>query len=628
MPNDPAKINWLHSVHHDGSPLFVSNPTPSLGEMLTLRLRCHPNAPVTAVYLRTAPDGEQSFTAMHPAGETGAARWWQAQLKISEPVTLYRFVLVTGLGLWHYSAAGLSQAEPLDATAFRLVADYTQPAWVSSSVFYQIFPDRFANSSPADDPRPQDWEIRGARPRTFPWGQPPEPGTPFPMVFYGGDLPGIVQRLDYLQSLGVDALYLNPVFTARSNHRYDVIDYTQVDPFLGGDQALIHLAGSLHSRAMRYLLDIVPNHCGYASHWFQAARRDPASPEAAFFTFYKHPEEYATWLGVWSLPKLNYNSPELRWRMYEAPDSIFRRWLLPPYSADGWRVDVANMLARQGAFQWGKRIARGIHSAVKQANPQAYLIGENFFDATAQLQGDQWDGVMNYAGFSIPLEHWLTQARYRSHGLSETISAGQSLTTHALLQSWRQRRAGIPWAVAIQQYNQLDSHDTSRIRSTLGGNPRLQRLAAALQFTYPGVPGIYYGDEIGLSDHPQLASRGCMPWEQSAWDHDLLSYYRALIKLRKNSSALQTGSFQEIFVEPDAFAYLRESTQEYIIIVAQRTPTPRPASGIPVALAGVPDGASFTEYFSGERLIVQEGMLPLPEHPQGASIWLASKPVS
>ncbi len=626
MPDTLHTIDWLQSIHHDGSPLFLSNPTPSLGERITLRLRCHPNAQVKAVYLRTAPDGEQSFTPMTLIEDTRLARWWQVEITMSEPRVLYRFVLVTPGGLWHYSAAGLSQAEPLDASAFRLVADYAQPAWVRSAVFYQIFPDRFANGSPADDPRPQDWEIRGARPRTFPWGSPPDPGTPFSMVFYGGDLPGILQRLDYLQSLGVDALYLNPVFTARSNHRYDVVDYTQVDPYLGGDQALIRLADNLHARSMRYILDIVPNHCGFASHWFQTAQRDPSSPEAGFFTFLNYPDEYATWLGVWSLPKLNYTSHELRWRMYEAPDAIFRRWLLPPFSADGWRVDVANMLARQGPLQSGDQIARGIRSAVKHVNPQAYLIGENFFDATPQLQGDQWDGVMNYAGFTIPLEHWLNQVRYRSHGLNETISVGQPLPTRALLQSWRQRRAGIPWAIAVQQYNQLDSHDTSRILSTLGGNPRLHRLAIALQFTYPGVPGVYYGDEIGLADHPQLASRGCMPWDPSAWDQSLLAFYRALIKLRKQSPALQSGSFQEILEENDAFAYLRESPQAYALVVAQRSPTPRPAGGIPLALAGVPDGVAFTEFFSGERRSVQDGMLMLPEHPQGASIWLAGKP--
>ena len=281
-----------------------------------------------------------------------------------------------------YAGAGPSAHVPLDVFDFRVLAGYQPPAWVFESVFYQIFPDRFANGNPDANPRPEEYEYRGFRPRTFPWGQPPDSSQPFPIVFYGGDLPGIQQRLDYLQDLGVNALYLTPIFESFSNHKYDVANYDHIDRHFGGDQALVELRQALDARGMRYILDIVPNHAGYWHEWFQAARADPGAPEAEFFTFNRHPDDYASWLGVWSLPKLNYRSLELRQRIYAGAEGVFRRWLRTPFRADGWRVDVANMLARQGPAQMGVEIAQGIRQAVKETNPQAYLIGENFFDAS------------------------------------------------------------------------------------------------------------------------------------------------------------------------------------------------------------------------------------------------------
>jgi alpha-glucosidase len=441
-------------------------------------------------------------------------------------------------------------------------------------------------------------------------------------VFYGGDLTGINQSLDYLQELGVNALYLNPVFTAYSNHKYDVADYENVDPHFGGNQALLALRRSLDERGMRYMLDIVPNHCGFWHPWFQAARQDASAPEAEFFTFMQHPEEYASWLGVWSLPKLNYRSQELRRRIYAGPQAVFRRWLQPPYAADGWRVDVANMLARQGPTQMGAEIARGIRQAVKETQPQAYLLGENFFDASAQLQGDQWDGVMNYRGLAFPLLDWLRGFKRWAHGMGEAICSPQPWPTQALATMLQERLAAIPWCVALQQYNLLDSHDTPRLRSELGDNDALQRLAAIVQFSFPGVPGLYYGDEIGMLDTPGLDSRGCMIWDRQRWNLDLFAFYQRLIALRRASPILQHGGFQILAVEEDLLAYQREAAAGRILVIAQRNLTPRPAAPLAVAHGAIPDGAAFTEYFSGCRSVVSNGRLPLPDLPQGGSLWL------
>src|SRR6267143_1185087 len=305
---------WLSTVHHDGSPRYVSNPYPRLGETVRVRLRVGAGAPVRRVFLRTCPDGEQAFMSATPGPAQPPARWWKADLPVREPAVHYRFVLEADDGVWFYSAAGPAAHDPLDSTDFRLLADAAPPGWRRSTVFYQIFPDRFANGDPSRDPRPDEYEYRGHRPRTYAWETLPPEDHVFPLVFYGGDLRGIRDRLEYLKNLGVNALYLNPVFTSFSNHKYDVADYEHVDGHLGGDEELARLRRALADRGMRYLLDVVPNHIGSSHPWFQAAQADAAAPEAGFFTFTRHPDQYATWLGVQSLPKLNYRNEELRRR--------------------------------------------------------------------------------------------------------------------------------------------------------------------------------------------------------------------------------------------------------------------------------------------------------------------------
>jgi len=611
--------NWLPSLHHDGSEKYVSALHPRLGQTVRLRLRLAHTAPVRRVVLRTFPDGEQALRDMQRGPTEPPAQWWEVDLLIDEPISHYRFIIDAADGLWHYSAAGPTAHVPLDHSDFRILADYAPPGWTSEAVFYQVFPDRFANGDPSTDPRPSEYEYRGYRPTTYPWESPPPADQFFPLVFYGGDLPGLESRLDYLSDLGVNALYLNPVFTALSNHKYDVADYDHVDPHLGGDEALISLRRALEVQGMRYLLDIVPNHCGYWHPWFQAALADGTTQEAEFFTFLNHPSEYASWLGVWTLPKLNYRSVELRRRIYEGPDSVFRRWLQPPFSADGWRVDVANMLGRQGETQLGQELGQAIRRAVRDARPDAYLMGENFFDATAQLQGDQFDGVMNYDGFTQPLWYWLRGYDLKAHGFPDML-IGPRWPTTALAAAWLGRLAAIPWAVALQQYNLLGSHDTPRIRTALGGNDTLHRLAVALLLTFPGVPGLYYGDEIGLTDVPHLKQRGCMVWDEARWDKSLRNYHRRLIQLRRGSSALQHGGFQLLLSEADTIAYQRESADERVLVFAHRADAPRPAGLVPVEHLGIPDGACFVDPLSGMELRVTGGALALPELAPGALI--------
>jgi len=618
-------LAYLDSIHHSGSSRYVSPNGPHLGEEITIRLRAAADAPIQRVLLRTCPDGEQLITPMQPEEyrPMEVCRWWRASLRLNMPLTHYRFLIYSTEASYWYNGTGLHAHNPTDAEDFRILADYLAPTWVRDAVFYQIFPDRFADGDPANNVHNDEYEYAGFPARSRRWGEPPTTGSRAAMVeFYGGDLKGITSHLDYIADLGVNALYLNPIFTAYSNHRYDVTDYFNVDPHLGGDASLIELRHALERRGMRYILDIVPNHCGILHPWFQAALADPYAPTAEYFTFRKHPDEYESWLGVRTLIKLNYRSAALQNVMYAGKDSVFRYWLRTPYSADGWRIDVANMLARQGADQLGQEVGRGIRQSVKAENPQAYLMGENFFDASSQLQGDCWDAVMNYAGFTIPLEDWLGRFKVFVRGQSQPITAPGPWSTQALVDSWAAYRAAIPWTVACQQFNLVSSHDMPRLLSLVGGNHAMMRLAVTILFTYPGVPCVYYGDEIGLGGDGSTNSRQCMLWDPSTWDLDLQGLYKTLIHLRRTSPALRDGGFQVLLVEDDTLAFQRDADDEILIVVARRGTETRPAGPIPVTQAAIFDGMEFDELFTRQRVRVENGFFQLPAVPPGAQVWI------
>lgn len=620
-----AQLHWTAGLHHDGSELFVSNPLPRFGETVTIRLRLPVEAPVRNVFLRTAPDGEEDLKAMRRVREDGVSAWWETGLTIIMPRTTYRFKVMSSEGAYWYNALGASRADSPDWFDFRLLADFAAPSWLEDAVFYQIFPDRFFNGDPSNDVPPGAWTNQRGFPTTRrEWGAPPlhwnEGGG---LDFYGGDLQGITQKLDYLRDLGVTALYLNPIFTAYSNHRYDTADYDNVDPYLGGNEALAELRRALDRAEMRLVLDVTPNHTGFKHTWFTAAQADLNAPTADYFTFHRHPDDYESWLGHKSLAKLNYRSERLREAMYGAPDSVLRRWLREPYRIDGWRLDVANMTARQGMQQLDHKIWRGIRRAVKADNPEVYLFGENFFDGTPHLQGDELDAVMNYQGFTIPLWHWL-----RGRDLPDDFARGREwidphpLPAEAVSEQWTRFRAAVPWVVTRQQFNQLGSHDTPRILSIVGGDTALLKLGAALLLTFPGVPCIYYGDEIGMEGLFDPDNRRCMRWDANTWNGDVRDHYRRLIALRRRSFALRRGGFQMVAASGGLLAYLRQSSQQRLLVVGYRGPESLPVVELPLRHAGYADGTRLTDFFTGDLYTVRDGALRLERLPAGKALLL------
>ena len=621
-------LHWSHSVHHDGSSCYVvAKETISLGSTVKLRVRTGLEAPVESVFVRSNPDGEQHMAPLQLTAKDSASCWWEGDIHVRMLRNNYRFLLLTAEGDWWLTAAGMMRYTPTDAMDFRILAHYHSPTWVHDTVFYQIFPDRFADGDPSNNVRDHEYECYGKPVVARPWGEIPrsirEAGA---VEFFGGDLWGIIQHLDYLQDLGINALYLTPVFTSPSNHKYDTVDYRHVDAHFGGDEALIALRNALDERDMRLMLDFVPNHCSSEHPWFLAAQADLNAPSAEFFTFYQWPDEYETWLGVRSLPKLNYRSLRLREQMYAGEDSIARHWLKPPFRIDGWRVDVANMLARQGDSQLEHKVGRGLRRAIKSIAPQAYLIGENWYDGSPQLQGDELDATINYRGFSVPLQQWLAGFD-ASLAWRPGMQDPHMLPTAALADQWRAFIAAIPWQIAAQQFNLLGSHDTRRIQTVVGEDEALERIAAMLLFTFPGTPSVYYGDEIGIGGGGDPDNRRCMIWDQRAWDSGRRAFYRQCTHLRRSSPALRHGGFQILYAAGETLAFMREAPEERLVVVARRAADGLDA--LPVRHGGLPDGLVLKEVISGAETVVEQGMLSLSDLPgAGIQVWRCTGPGS
>lgn len=612
---------WIYDCLHTGSVDHVSNPHPALGETVTIRLEVPAAGNPEQIVLRSIPNGEQQFQKMNLVDSRTSMNIWEAELLVNEPRVLYRFAIQAEGQIWWLNAAGVSSQVPFGLFDFKLLADSPEITWLSNSVFYQIFPDRFANGDPSNDPDGPIEAYPGYSRRTYPWGEPTEQNRKvFP--FYGGDLKGIEDHLAHLQNLGVNALYLNPIFTAYTNHRYDVADFRNIDPTLGGNDAFISLNTALEALDMRVILDIVPNHCGAGHPWFQEAHKDPQSPKRSAF-FFGNDNDYVSWMGFGSLPKLNYTDPLMREEIFESENSVFATWMLPPYNVDGWRVDVGNMLGRYNEHQLDAELLPAIRRAVKKTNPQSYLMGENFFEAVGQLQGDAWDGVMNYSGFTEPTLHWLSGFTLDALRCDAELTSEKPITTETLARTWKDNLAAIPWSVALQQFNLLGSHDTSRLGSVLKGDDDLIRMAVMIQFTFPGVPCVYYGDEIGLENEDGFGQRNCFPWDQRNWDIDLFNFYQKLIALRKESQVLARGSFQILYWDEDLIIYQRLLAGERIVLTANRGEK-REALVIRSPWIETESNSGLTGLFSGEQVLLSNGEMRIPPLARGGEIWLSA----
>ena len=613
--------------HHDGSPLYVSNLAPELGETVTVRLRVPSGyGPLSAVRTRSNPDHEPEWTDAELLGSADGWDWWEAPVTVRNRRHGYRWLLVHEDGTieW-FNQTGLHRIETLDAEDFALVAHPAPPAWLFDSVMYQIFPDRFARSAQADRHPTPDWAIPAA------WDDPVDPVLPGrSQQFYGGDLDGIVEHLDHLVHLGVNLLYLTPVFPAASNHRYDASSFDRVDPLLGGDEALVRLVKAAHARGIRVIGDLTSNHSGDRHEWFQAAYGHPGAPEEDFYYFLNDDNtEYESWLGTPTLPKFNWASEELRRRFIAGPDSVVAKWLKPPFNTDGWRIDVANMTGRLGDIDLNAEVRQLLRRTMEEINPETILLAESTNDAASDLQGDGWHGAMTYPSFTRPLWGWLCEPsgepyltaegelRTEPWFFGQPIGGMPRYTAKQFADAVVRFTASIPWRVRLGNMQALDTHDTGRFATHAA--PGTVPVAVGLSVTLPGVPVLFAGDEFGLTGVDGEMSRTPMPWgtEDEPDAAARLALYRDLIRLRREHPVLGTGGLRWVHVDDEGLVFVRESEEETVLVLASR-------GDVGVSLpAGVVPGAAYAEVLFGDATlaVADDGSVLLSAEGPAFAAW-------
>jgi len=475
--------------------------------------------------------------------------------------------------------------------------------WVKQAIFYQIFPDRFARS-----------EAVTQSCRLQPWDAPPTRHA-----YKGGNLLGVANRLDYLQDLGVNAIYFNPVFQSTANHRYHTYDYYQVDPLLGGNSALRTLSEEAHRRDMRIILDGVFNHASRGFFQFNdILENGPDSPYLDWFLIKSFPlnayapngtPNYEAWWNFPALPKFNVANPAVREFLWSVGEHWIRQGI------DGWRLDVPEEIDDIEFWQ-------EFRHRVKRANPEAYIVGEIWNPAQRWLRGDQLDAVMNYPfsraclGFfgGDKLNTALRPGGFQLRALDVATFADEIDSQLRLYD----------WEVTQVQFNLLGSHDTPRLLTLMSGDTQRVKLSVLFQMTFVGAPCIYYGDEIGIEGGADPDCRRAMPWNEDLWDRDLLSYVQRCSALRRRFEALRTGDFKRLYARDGVYAFGRRSGDQTVVVVLNNSRTPfRPA--IPVD-GYIADGTRLIDAWrggsSGAR--TENGQLVGPVLPPYSAAVLAS----
>jgi alpha-glucosidase len=553
----------LHFPHHDGSPLYRRPENGPLGSKVQVRVRTSRHLQPDAIWLRTVEDGEPFFAACSPERTEGETTWWVGTVRIHNPVQRYRFMVTYGETFVWLNQAGVHERDVTDAHDFTVSCHPATPAWGRDAIVYQVFPDRFARSKAADDRPIPDWAVPAQ------WGELPiHEGPHTPLQFYGGDLDGIAEHLDHIVGLGVTTLYLTPVFPGESNHRYNASTFDAVDPLLGGDEAYRRLIDAAHERGLKVLGDLTSNHTGDTHEWFLRAAAEEDSEERGFY-YFAPDGSHEGWKGHQTLPKLDH----LAFGLAERFSDVVTRWL--DFGIDGWRIDVANMTGRHADVDVAHLVARQLRDAATAAKPDALVLAEHGHDATGDLDGDGWHGTMNYYGFSFPVWEWLRDPRHPvpSFGLPVTVPRRDGV---AMVAAMRDFTASFGWSAVCSSWNILGSHDSPRIRTTTG-SADLQHVAAVLQFTLPGVPMVFAGDELGMDGVDGEDSRRTMPWDDpAAFGTRTSTVYAALARLRTEHVALRRGGLRWVHAGADEVAFLREHPDETLLVVATRTGVTEP----------------------------------------------------
>ena len=505
-------VGWA-GLFHDQGPLYDSNVEPTASQAITLTLRVY-KSDITSANIKyyDSADSAYHWVAMSWSSNdpTGNFDYWKGTIPASASEKYYRFQINDGTATAWLNAAGTTTAEPSSGDFF-IIPGFQTPAWMKNGVMYQIFPDRFYNGNTANDITNGKYSYAGCATEQHAWGSNVAANISGcnNEVFFGGDLAGIDQKLSYIKkTVGANILYLNPIFLSPTNHKYDTEDYTTVDPAFGSNATLQQLISDIHGSsngpASYVILDGVFNHTSDTHQWFDkyngwttnGAYESQSSPWYSYYTFQTWPGTYSSFLGYQNMPKLDYGASGsvVRNAIYGSSTSVMQTYLKAPYAIDGWRLDAVQYLdagGNNGSDATNHQIMAELRTAVKSVNPNADILGEFWGNAGPwSTTGNQWDGAMNYDGFTQPLSEWITGQDYSGNAAS--IPASQ-------FSSWLAgTRANYPTNVQQVMSNFLGSHDVTRFANRAGGDIWKTYLALIFQMTYVGTPTIYYGDEYGM----------------------------------------------------------------------------------------------------------------------------------
>ena len=625
----------------DGTEGYVYPPEPKESELVTFRFRTAKDD-VDRVGLVTSAD----TYVMEKECTQGEFDYYTFETRLGEEPFRYCFEVQSGTEKYYYGRCGISR-EILEYYNFVVVPGFSTPDWAKGAVMYQIFTDRFYNGDKSNDVETNEYYYIGDySQRVTNWDK--YPANMGVREFYGGDLQGVMDKLDYLQDLGVEVVYFNPLFVSPSNHKYDIQDYDYIDPHYGkivddggevlpngvtdnsqatkykkrttglknleaSNESFIKLVEELHRRGMKVILDGVFNHCGSFNKWMDRERiyegeedYEPGayvsadSPYRSYFRFFKEGPEnwpyngnYDGWWGHDTLPKLNYeDSVKLEnYILY-----IGRKWVSPPYNVDGWRLDVAADLGRSNEYNhefWQK-----FRRAVKDANPNALILAEHYGDPSDWLKGDEWDTVMNYDAFMEPVTWFLTGMEKHSDEAREELLGNIDNFTGSMAHHMSNMLTP-SLQVAM---NELSNHDHSRFLTRtnhmvgrvehLGPeaaneyvNKAVMREAVVMQMTWVGAPTVYYGDEAGVCGFTDPDNRRTYPWGHE--DQELIAFHKEAIRIHKEHPALKTGSLKILGGEENILSYARFKGHDRIIVVINNR-SERAEVKVPVWEAEIP----------------------------------------
>ena len=625
----------------DGTSDYVIPAEPGIHEKVRLRFR---TARDDAQEVCLISGGEALQMQKISSGEV--FDYYETKVQLTDTMFVYYFRIKSESEELCYHRCGVSE-HPVEYYNFRIMPGFSTPAWAKGAVMYQIFVDRFCNGDPSNDVEDGEYVYIGEPVcKVKDWNEFPEAMDI--RRFHGGDLQGVLDKLDYMEELGVEVIYFNPLFVSPSNHKYDIQDYDYIDPHYGviiedggevlpegekdntratkyqkrtGDirnleasnRLFAKLVEEMHTRGMRVILDGVFNHCGSFNKWMDRERIYEPQPEYEkgayvsaqspyrdFFHFFDEREEawpynknYDGWWGHDTLPKLNYeDSPTLE----EYILNIGKKWVSPPYNADGWRLDVAADLGYSNEYNhifW-----ENFRKAVKSANPQALILAEHYGDPGEWLQGDEWDSVMNYDAFMEPLTWFLTGMEKHSDE-RRTDLWGNADNFVNTMNHFMASMLTPSLQVAM---NELSNHDHSRFLTRTnhivgrvaqlgskaaeeGINLAVMREAVAVQMTWVGAPTVYYGDEAGVCGFTDPDSRRTYPWGQE--NGELVEFHKEMIRIHKREKPLRTGSLKMLSWSSNVLAYARFQEGEQIIVVLNNSKELKEVT-IPVWQAEVP----------------------------------------